>query len=120
MIFFRMSRLAEVSRLIESAERYLRECFRSESPPRAGELATRLGLSPVQLTRAFTQGVGMRPAHYLKARQLEFAQRLLKYTRLTTNEVAYRAGFGTRATFFRLFREHARATPRRFAARPRS
>jgi AraC-like DNA-binding protein len=115
-----VSRRKEVTRLLEGAERYLRDCFRSESAPRSGELAALLGMSAVQLSRAFAESVGMRPSRYLKARQIEFAQRLLTHTRLTTNAIAYRAGFGTRATFFRLFRELARATPRRFAARPRS
>ncbi|HEY6140224.1 MAG TPA: helix-turn-helix transcriptional regulator [Thermoanaerobaculia bacterium] len=96
--------------------RYLRDCFRAESPPRVKELAARLGMSPLQLSRAFMQSVGMPPARYFKAQQIEFARRLLRETDLTTNEVAYRAGFGTRATFFRLFRELCGVTPRRFAA----
>ena len=96
--------------------RYLRDCFRAESPPRVKELAARLGMSPLQLYRAFTRTTGMSPARYLKSRQIAFAQRLLRETALTTNEVAYRAGFGTRATFFRLFRELVGVTPRRFAA----
>jgi AraC family transcriptional regulator of adaptative response / DNA-3-methyladenine glycosylase II len=112
-----MSGRAEVTELVEQTARYLSDCFRSESPPRASELAARLGLSPVQLSRAFTQSIGIPPALYLKWQQVEFAKRLLKQTTLTTNQVAYRAGFGTRATFFRLFREFARATPRRFARR---
>ena len=97
--------------------RYLRDCFRAESPPRASELAARLGMSPVQLSRAFAANVGVSPSRYLKTGQIKFAQRLLTKTHLTTNQIAYRAGFGTRATFFRLFREFARATPRRFARR---
>lgn len=96
--------------------RYLRDCFRAESPPRVKELATLLGMSPLQLSRAFVQSVGMSPARFFKAKQIEFAQRLLLETDLTTTEVAYRAGFGTRATFFRLFRELCGVTPGRFAA----
>lgn len=97
--------------------RYLRDCFRSETPPRASELAALLGMTPVQLSRAFRQCVGVPPSRFLKSHQIKFAKRLLKSTKLTTNEIAYRAGFGTRATFFRLFRESARVTPRRFAGR---
>ena len=73
-------------------------------------------MSPLQLHRAFLQTTGMSPSRYFKARQIALAQRLLQETELTTNEVAYRAGFGTRATFFRLFRELVGVTPRRFAA----
>jgi transcriptional regulator GlxA family with amidase domain len=100
--------------LVRRTGRYLRHCFRAQSPPRASELAARLGLSPVQLSRAFAQSVGVPPSLYLKWQQFEFAKGLLKTTTLTTNQIAYCAGFGTRATFFRLFREFARATPRRF------
>lgn len=110
MIFFM------TTELVRATARYLRDCFRGESPPRAGELAANLGMSPVQLSRAFTKNVGVLPARYLKGRQIELAQQLLRKTNLTTNAVAYRAGFGTRATFFRLFRAFAGVTPRRFAA----
>src|SRR5438874_643832 len=109
----RMGRAA----LVRHTGRYLRDCFRAESPPRASELAARLRMSPVQLSRAFAQCVGVAPSLYLKSRQVAFAKRLLRRTAMTTNQVAYRAGFGTRATFFRLFREFARATPRRFTRR---
>lgn len=116
VIIFLMRGSAEGSELVGVTARYLRECFREESPPRVKELAARLGMSPLQLHRAFQQTTGMSPARYFKSRQIVFAQRLLQETELTTNEVAYRAGFGTRATFFRLFRELVGVTPRRFAA----
>lgn len=107
---------AEGSELVGVTARYLRECFRDQSPPRVKELAARLGMSPLQLHRAFRQTTGLSPSRYFKSRQVALAQRLLQETELTTNEVAYRAGFGTRATFFRLFRELVGVTPRRFAA----
>jgi AraC-like DNA-binding protein len=103
--------------LVRQTRRYLRHCFRTETPPRASELAARLGMSPVQLSRAFAGALGVPPSLYLKGRQVEFAKRLLAKTAMSTNEIAYRAGFGTRATFFRVFREFARATPRRFTGR---
>ena len=107
----------EVTKLLHETSRYLEECFRTESPPRAYELAARLGMSPVQLCRAFARNLGAPPSLFLKLWQVEIAKQLLAKTTLTTNQVAYRAGFGTRATFFRLFREFARATPRRFTRR---
>jgi AraC-like DNA-binding protein len=110
-----MSGRAAILRLASVTDHYLSECFDSESPPRASELAARLGITPVQLSRAFLQGIGLLPAHYLKARQVEFAQRLLRETDLNTNQVAYRAGFGTRATFFRVFRGAVGMTPKRYA-----
>jgi len=95
-------------------EQYLAECFAREETPRACELAARCGLSPAQFTRALLRESGMRPADYLKLRQVEFARRLLDTTELNTTEVAYRAGFGTRATFFRVFRRITGETPAQF------
>jgi len=102
--------------LVRRTGRYLRDCFRAQSPPRASELAARLGMSPARLCRTFAQSVGAPPSLYLKRQQVEFAKHLLKKTNLTMNQVAYRAGFGTRATFFRLFRDFVHSTPRRFAS----
>ena len=95
-------------------ERYLADCFAAEDAPRASELAMRCGMTGVQLTRTFVRACGMRPAAYLKRRQVELAQRLLETTRLTTTAIAYRAGFGTRATFFRVFRRITGKTPAQF------
>lgn len=95
-------------------ERYLADCFAAEDAPRASELAVRCGMTSVQLTRTFVRTCGMRPADYLKRRQVETAQLLLETTRLTTTEIAYRAGFGTRATFFRVFRRITGKTPAQF------
>ena len=108
--------LKQLSRaeLAAAAHGYLRDCFRAQSPPRASELAARVGASPVQLSRMFVRLFGQSPAHYLKLRQIERAKRLLRGTALSTNQVAYRAGFGTRATFFRLFRRVAGFTPARW------
>lgn len=105
------------TKLVQETARYLHDCFLNESAPRASELALRLGLSPVQLLRVFVKNLGTSPSTYLKWQQVEFAKNLLANTKLTTNQIAYRAGFGTRATFFRVFREFAQATPRRFARR---
>lgn len=99
-------------------EQYLAECFAHEEPPRASELAARCGLSPAQLTRALQRERGMRPADYLKTRQVELARRLLEMTELSTTEIAYRAGFGTRATFFRAFRRITGETPAQFRETP--
>lgn len=104
--------------LEKAIQQYLAECFAHEEPPRACEVATRCGLSPVQLTRALQREQGMRPAAYLKARQVELARQLLSTTDLNTTEIAYRAGFGTRATFFRVFRRITGKTPAQFRDTP--
>ena len=57
-----MSGRVEVSGLLRETARYLRDCFRSESSPRTSELAARLGMSPVQFSRAFAKSVGGSPS----------------------------------------------------------
>ena len=99
---------------IEAIDGYLAHCFAAEDVPRASELAARCGMSPAQLTRLFVRDRGMRPSDYLKSQQVECAKRLLATTTLTTTEIAYRAGFGTRATFFRVFRRVTGKTPSQF------
>lgn len=100
--------------LRQLTDNYVRDCFGIESSPRVSELAGRLGMTPVQFTRTFRSVVGIVPSDYLKRQQIEFAKRLLVETDLSTTQIAYRAGFGTRATFFRLFRQFERSTPRRY------
>jgi len=92
------------------AQRYLAHCFAVETPPQANELAAQLGVPPYRLTRMFLLELGTRPSAYLRDGQIRHAAMLLQ-TELPTNEVAYRSGFVTRATFFRTFRRVAQTTP---------
>jgi len=105
--------MLDAALLRRMTDRYVRDCFRAETAPRVSELADCLGLSPVQLARTFDELLGVRPSDYLKRQQVEFAKELLATTNLNTTQIAYRAGFGTRATFFRLFRKVAHTTPRK-------
>lgn len=95
-------------------ERYLADCFAAEQAPRVSEFAQCCGISPAQLTRRFVREHGMRPGEYIKRRQVEVAQQLLDSTTLSTTEIAYCAGFGTRRTFFRVFRRITGMTPAQF------
>jgi AraC family transcriptional regulator len=95
-------------------ERYLAECFAAEQAPRVSELAECCGMSAPQLTRRFVREHGTRPSDYLKRRQVELAQQLLDSTTLSTTRIAYCAGFGTRRTFFRVFRRITGMTPAQF------
>jgi AraC-like DNA-binding protein len=90
---------------------YLRDCFERESPPRVDELATSLEVTPRALSRRFHREAGMGLADYLKQRQVDFAERLLLESDLTVTHIAYRAGFGTRRTFFRVYQRLRGRTP---------
>jgi AraC-like DNA-binding protein len=96
---------------------YLRWCFLHESPPRVKELAGLLRVSRATLARACERHLGLSPSRLLKDGQLEFAADLLERGEASTTAVAYRAGFGTRATLFRSFRRVRGHTPRSMSSR---
>jgi AraC-like DNA-binding protein len=100
-------------------DRYLRECFEKESPPRVDELAAVLGVTASALSRRFRRLSGSRLAEELKRRQIEFAEHLLRCSDLTVTQIAYRAGFGTRRTFFRAYQRFKGVTPESYRSRRR-
>jgi len=101
-------------------KKYLQWCFVQESPPLVGDLAMKLDVAPWQLGRGAKRHFGISVHEYFKRAQINRAKQLLCDPRIPLNDVAYRCGFVTRATFFRVFRERSGLTPatyrRRFAA----
>ena len=95
---------------------YLDACYKLESPPRVSELADKLGLSVGQLSKLFRRLYGGKLSDYFKARQVEYAETLLRDTTLTVTKVAYKAAFGTRRTFFRTYRRVKGETPEQYRA----
>ncbi len=101
-------------------EAYLEWCLKQESPPRSGELARKLGLSRHAFAEAFRAVSDDPPAKYLKRRQIALARYLLETSTLTATAIAYKTGFGTRRTFFRVFADYVGATPGRCRRERRS
>lgn len=97
--------------LRRAVEEYLDRCFSTEETPRVSELAAVLGISRETLSRDFAGEYGMPLSAYLKQRQIENAKRLLTDTDLSTTQIAYLCGFGTRRTFYRAFRRATSITP---------
>lgn len=100
--------------LDRAAELYLRDCFRKASRATVTEFAAILGRHPDSLTRTAGAILGASLLSYLRARQLEEAERLITVTTLTMREIALRAGFGTVSTFYRHFSEAHGVSPRAF------
>jgi transcriptional regulator GlxA family with amidase domain len=96
---------------VKSVHIYVVECLARESPPRAGELAERFGISRMTLTRWFRRQLKMTPSSYLRQARMTCARRMLRGTSLTNTAVAYRSGFGTRRTFYRSFHNQAALSP---------
>lgn len=91
--------------------RYVRDCVRREDVPRVSELAALEGVTTEQLSRSFRARFGERISDYMKTLQVRYAQRLLRRTDLNTTRIAYLCGFGTRRTFFRVYRRMTGRTP---------
>src|SRR5260221_2006039 len=106
--------------LLATIEEDLRDCFERESPPRVDELAQIAGLAPAALSRRFRRRYSIGLAEHLKRLQVDSAERLLRDSDLTATQIAYRAGFGTRRTFFRAYRRLKGDTPDAYRSRLRA
>jgi AraC-like DNA-binding protein len=85
--------------------------MREEQSPRVKEFAAELGLARTAVSRAFQQTTGRSLSDYFRQRQLTRAHVLLTCTSATTTKIAYKCGFATRATFYRVFRNAMGMTP---------
>jgi AraC-like DNA-binding protein len=84
-------------------------CSNYEQPLTLDDIAASASLSRFHLVRLFRQVHGMTPHAYLQGKRLAVAQRLLLQTRLDLNEIAERAGFGSRWSLFRQLRKRSGA-----------
>ena len=62
----------------------------------------------------FKQQLGISFSEYLRRKRITMAEELLIHSRQPIQEIAMRAGFGSVATFNRVFRDAKRCTPSRF------
>jgi transcriptional regulator GlxA family with amidase domain len=72
------------------------------------DLARAAHLSKFHLVRLFKQVHGTSPHAFLQAKRARVARRLIESTDLELNEIAARAGFGSRWTMFRQLRKQFR------------
>ena len=81
--------------------------------------AAALGMTPVHLRRLCHAHFGTTPKGVLNARAILEAKRLLVFSALGIQEVAFAAGFDDHAYFSRFFRRETGLTPTEFRARQR-
>lgn len=96
---------------------YAQRCFLLRTAPRVDELARELAVHPSFLSRYFKKETGRGLSAVLKDHQIAKAKELLRGTALSLDEIAVRAGFGTRNTLFRCFRRFVGTTPHRYRTR---
>lgn len=95
---------AHRQRLDRAAAHYLRDCYRLGTAARVSEFAAYLGRNPDYLSRTAGAIAGISLRSFLRAKQLAYAEQLLRTTPLKVREIALRAGFGTTSTLYRCFR----------------
>ena len=101
-------------RLERAAAHYLRDCYRRRTAARVSEFAAYLGRATPYLSRTASAIIGMPLRDFLRAKQIAYAERLLRTTPLPIEEIAVRAGFGTASTFYRRFTAVHGITPGAF------
>lgn len=101
-------------RLEHAITLYLKYCYRRRTVVRVSELAQLLGLSVAHLSRIAAQAFGMPLRDYLRRRQLQEAERILRTTPMKTTLVGRNSGFGTVASFYRCFRRAYGTSPGAF------
>ena len=98
------------------ADQYVQWCLEMGTPPRAGELASQLGLSPWVLSRRFSAATGERVGRYLRAQALEILAKHVRTMDAPLDVTRKGIGFCARSTFLRVFREALGMTPGEFRA----
>lgn len=78
------------------------------------EVADSVHLSPSQFSRRFKRKTGASPYDYILGVRLTKAKELLKNTRLSVSEIAYRTGFGSDANFIYFFKKQEGISPLKF------
>lgn len=77
-------------------------------------LAELAGFSKFHFTRLFKQFIGMSYYDYLTQHRIMHAERLLIDPNMSVTEVAMRSGFGSLATFNRVFKAYKKCTPTQY------
>ena len=80
----------------------------------AGEMATLIGLSRMQLHRKLQAYTGLSTSAFIRSQRLKLATELLTKTDQTVNEVAYAVGFNTPDYFMKCFKAQYQLTPTEF------
>lgn len=78
------------------------------------DVAARLYISPIWLSRLFRTKLGMTFLQYLTQRRMEEAKLLLKHSGLPVQDIAARLGYEDTVYFTKLFKRHAGVSPSKF------
>lgn len=85
-----------------------------EAPDSIRQLAERVGVHPVHLSRDFAKYFGYSPAEYRRKVRLQGAAKLLSSTNQTIASISYECGFADQSHLGRQFKKELGLTPRAF------
>lgn len=102
MIESKMPRLAKAIKLMER---------NIESPLSVAEISSQTGISQRQLERDFKESLGTTATRYYSRLRVMLAQRLLTETSLNITEIALRAGYTSRTSFIRTYKNVFKKCP---------
>jgi AraC family transcriptional regulator len=112
---------AQQGRTVDTAPAWLRNAedllhaeFRA--PPALSELATRVGVHPVHLSRVFRARHGCTVGDYIRRIRIECASDALVMSERSVAEIAYETGFTDQSHFTKAFRRVTLTTPAKFRA----
>lgn len=77
-------------------------------------LANETALSKIQLYRKMKEVIDQTPTEYIRSIRLKYAEKLLKTTNKTVQEIMYSCGFNNKTYFYREFAKKYQKTPKEY------
>ncbi|MFA5302306.1 MAG: two-component regulator propeller domain-containing protein [Bacteroidales bacterium] len=77
-------------------------------------IAKEIAISKMQLYRKIKEVTGMTPTEYIRSIRLNHAEKLLKTTNKTVQEIMYQSGFNNKAYFYKEFSKKYHLTPKEY------
>ena len=97
--------------IVDSARLYIEQNYTQDIS--LTDVSTFTGFSKYYFSRVFKQQMGISFSEYLRKKRLDMAEDLLIHSRQSIQDIAISAGFGSIATFNRVFREAKSCSPSR-------
>ena len=98
--------------IVDSARLYIDQNYMRDI--NLNDVSEFTGFSRCYFSRVFKQQLGQSFSEYLRNKRISMAEELLIHSRQPIQEIALSAGFGSVATFNRVFRDAKNCTPSRF------